>query len=309
MKPDYTEFSYGFALTYELANAMGPFPIAPHFPSLYEEGKPGEFGGTDVALDRPGLPIFLQFKRSHEIATKAGIEWKAAQKAGLNLPKPYLRFLLMTDTKSDQHDLLRALNTKHQNVYYAAPRYHTRTKLNEAWRNQTIVHDSIFVRPNDIGRLDKGRHAVAFDRSWMTHALLCSEPVEVPISRATHLFESMASRLTTDRLPLFSMREDLFEGILEAYKLGSKYTFERLEELWETQQATRRRVRSSQDLRGGEDGRQEKFKRPNRVTFDRQLSSQIDAVWNARTDDVLRDVALESQRLFGCTMAIVQPKE
>ena len=61
MKSDISEFSYGFALVNELADSVGSgLRAAPLFPSLRQEARLG----YDVKLDRPGLPLFLQFKLS-----------------------------------------------------------------------------------------------------------------------------------------------------------------------------------------------------------------------------------------------------
>jgi hypothetical protein len=307
LKPNYTEFSYGFALTHELSNAMKPFPIAPHFPSLYEEGKPGDAGGADVALDLPGVPLFLQFKRSHQISTKRGIEWKAATAAGIQLPRPYLRFTLMTDTKSDQHDLLLSLDNTQNMVFYAAPRYHMRDNLNDAWRRQEVVEQTVFARPRDMGELDAGRHAVAFHRSWQTHAVLCSQAQQIPLVRPKELFEAARKRLSTASEPLETARDNLFEGLVQAYKGGNLNMFSRLEDEWERQQSLRQQTSPRQFQAAlSEQGRQV-LRRPNREKFERRLSRQIDAAWEARTDDPIKDTALEAQRLFGATMAIVQP--
>lgn len=60
MKPDISEFSYGFALTNELIDRYRLRSAgAPEFPSPYKEGKSG---GYDVKL--VGIPVFLQFKVS-----------------------------------------------------------------------------------------------------------------------------------------------------------------------------------------------------------------------------------------------------
>jgi hypothetical protein len=51
METRLTEFSYGYCVTEELANGMGPvLKAAPYFPSLLAEGKPG--GGFDVRIQR-----------------------------------------------------------------------------------------------------------------------------------------------------------------------------------------------------------------------------------------------------------------
>ncbi len=64
MKPNISEFSYGYALTSELVRLFGIKGVgAPVFPSLREEGNLG----YDVQI--PGLPLFLQFKLSDEMVS------------------------------------------------------------------------------------------------------------------------------------------------------------------------------------------------------------------------------------------------
>ena len=61
MESTFSEFSYGFALTQELASGrFGSLVAAPVCPSLIQEGQPG--GGYDVKLPLIGAPLFLQFK-------------------------------------------------------------------------------------------------------------------------------------------------------------------------------------------------------------------------------------------------------
>lgn len=62
MHPDFSEFSYGYAVTEELATKNNARVIAaPRFPSFYEEGRKG---GYDVKAPLIGKPVFLQFKLS-----------------------------------------------------------------------------------------------------------------------------------------------------------------------------------------------------------------------------------------------------
>lgn len=64
MDPDFSEFSYGYCVTDDLINGRGmAVKAAPVFPSLIQEGK--KDGGYDVRLERPGLPLFLQFKLAY----------------------------------------------------------------------------------------------------------------------------------------------------------------------------------------------------------------------------------------------------
>src|SRR5260370_20750255 len=94
MDPDISEFSYGFAFTSELIHFYDlPLVGAPDFPTQNEEGK---VGGYDVKLPRPGVPVFLQFKRSDCLTTR-NATWHA------ELVLPYYRFHLRPRRFSDQH--------------------------------------------------------------------------------------------------------------------------------------------------------------------------------------------------------------
>ena len=129
MKPEISEFSYGFALTNELVGWVA-LSAAPVFPSLIEEGKAG--GGYDVKLDRPGVPLFLQFKRSHCMVRRTAKEHQAVVALGGTLNVPYYRFPITEATTSDQHELLLALDdgSSHQMVGFYTINEETLQALN-----------------------------------------------------------------------------------------------------------------------------------------------------------------------------------
>ena len=61
MSEKFSESTYAFAFTHELLRWVGTsLQAAPVFPSTWEEGQSGV--GYDVMLDRPGIPLFIQFK-------------------------------------------------------------------------------------------------------------------------------------------------------------------------------------------------------------------------------------------------------
>ena len=160
MKPLISEFSYGYAITDELVHGSGSrVQGAPVFPSLYQEGQPG--GGYDVRLNRVASPLFLQFKLSHYMKTRAAVE----HKSGL-LSVPCYRFHLMSLKESPQHDLLCDLEAKGHDVYYVAPAFHKPRELDLAYSNQTVRRESFWVRPSQIGLLpDRDPHHVSFLKS------------------------------------------------------------------------------------------------------------------------------------------------
>jgi hypothetical protein len=176
MRPSISEFSYGFALTSELLKAPGMVvTAAPVFPSLIQEGQTG--GGWDVQINTPGFPLFLQFKLCDCMTRRTCRE---ARDAGFNVP--CYRMHLRSARVSRQHEMLLDLEATGQEVYYAAPVFHTPEELNAAFMASAIRATSIWLRPSDIGPLpDTAEHHVSFEAGspWM----LFSEPVRLDAKR------------------------------------------------------------------------------------------------------------------------------
>jgi hypothetical protein len=150
---DISEFSYGFALTSELVDlfhlkAFG----APEFPNQYNEGKKG--GGFDVKL--PGIPIFLQFKRSDYLERKNAKDYK-------HFKKPYYRFGIRPNSKSKQHQLMLDLESRANDVFYAGPIFSKSHELDLHYINQTVSANSLYLRPSTIGPIhDNKPHTISF---------------------------------------------------------------------------------------------------------------------------------------------------
>ncbi len=173
MEPNITEFSYGYALTEELIRWNGNiFAAAPYFPNLRQEGQLG----YDVRLDKPGYPIFLQFKLSHYMkrANAREISQYNLFPEGTRFYRMYLR----PRAVSKQHQRLFALGEREHYVYYASPAFHEQFELNNAYLNHEVRTRSVFIRPRWIGPLpDDEKHHVAF--SLHGHCYFLSEPREI----------------------------------------------------------------------------------------------------------------------------------
>lgn len=202
MRPNISEFSYGFAITSELAGPPGAVTAAPVFPSLFAEGQPG--GGWDVRLDRPGVPLFLQFKLCHQMTRRNCWE---VQQAGFNVP--CYRMHLRSARSSRQHEMLLDLEATGEEVYYSAPKFHEPEELNDAFLQNSVCKRSIWIRPSDIGRLpDDDDHHVSFEPGspWT----LFSEPRPIEAKRN---FEDVERQLIER---LHARREiDVFQADLE----------------------------------------------------------------------------------------------
>ncbi|MRK21941.1 hypothetical protein [Pseudomonas sp. JG-B] len=165
MKPEMSEFSYGFAFTNELITSPGSHVVAaPEFPSLQKEGKPG--GGYDVKIPF-GSPLFLQFKLSHYLE-------RTHCKEHALMGGAYYRWHLHALRHSAQHDLLLDLEGKGNEVYYVAPAFHQTAELNAHYMSKEIVERSAGFRPSDIGVLpDDDEHYVVFNSHLVAYR--CSD--------------------------------------------------------------------------------------------------------------------------------------
>lgn len=176
MRPEFSEFSYGFALTQEICDLFPERLFAPAFPSLLAEGQLG--GGYDVFI--PEAAIFLQFKVSDRLTTRA------AKESGL-LNVPYYRAHLHRRNHSDQHELLLQLENSVKLVFYIAPAFASSFELNQHYSARTVARESTFFTPSEIGPLtDDAHHYVVFATAdGGTH--FCSEPRQIRAVTIDHI--------------------------------------------------------------------------------------------------------------------------
>jgi len=175
MKPNISEFSYGYALTDELVHWHKlPITAAPVFPSLYDEGQPG--GGYDVKLNKGGIPLFIQFKLSHCMVRNTAMEVRKGAIGSV----PFYRMHIRPRQHSDQHDMLLALEAAGNEVYYSAPAFHEPSELNDAYISHNVKERSLWIEPSTIGAFsDNGAHHVSFNLGGPVH--VCSEPRRLEI--------------------------------------------------------------------------------------------------------------------------------
>lgn len=174
MKPDFSEFSYGYAVTEELVTQQKALVLgAPTFPSLIEEGKAG---GYDVKIPLIGSPIFLQFKLSDRLERSNA---KEHQDGLMNVP--YYRMHLRPTKHSDQHNLLMSLEASGETVLYIAPEFHLPMELNSHYLGRTVVANSAAFSPLSIGKLPTdGPHYVVFAPGAAPSYRCSSQPVQLP---------------------------------------------------------------------------------------------------------------------------------
>ena len=143
MRPEFSEFSFGYALTEALVNGQQHI-VRPTFPTQRQERRLG----YDLRLDRPGKPIFLQFKLCHGMTRRSARECAYHD---LPLDFPFLRMPLMPSRLSPQHGRLLKLDSRGEAVFYAAPRFFRDNDFATYYGNRDILSHSAFIRPRAIG--------------------------------------------------------------------------------------------------------------------------------------------------------------
>lgn len=217
MKPLFSEFSYGYAVTEEITHSAGPLSVAPVFPSLVQEGQSG---GFDVKLGLPGFPLFLQFKLSDCMIRGNADE----AKSGL-LNVPFYRMHLRPLSHSQQHNLLLNLESTGKMVYYIAPAFHLEPEFNQIYASHTVVSCSVKIRPSDIGPLpDIYEHYIAFQNSAARIGIFRSEIIrKVDIGNWEDVIRDVSleykrKQISSLRIALESATEEMVEIVNRIYK-------------------------------------------------------------------------------------------
>ncbi len=223
MNSEFSESSYAYALTSELIHWHGtPIQAAPVFPSTWEEGQPGM--GYDVKLDRPGIPLLIQFKLSQCL-----LQRNAKEVVDKLLNVPYYRMHLMPAKRSLQHEMLLDHERAGNEVRYAAPMFYSQSDLDSNYRNHTLLAQSLWITPLSIGPLPSPEaHYVACEPGG-TH-ILRSEPT---LLKANSQYESfvdeviakLEGKIQDSRTIAASLQDTMAEHALRGIREGSSGHF------------------------------------------------------------------------------------
>lgn len=208
---EFSEFSYGYCVVEDLIIGKSTgLTGAPIFPSLVQEGQKGY--GYDVRLNRPGIPLFLQFKLLELLKRKSAKEAKAG-----DFVPPFYRIHLRSRKISDQHQSLLELEQSGNEVYYVAPAFHRTADLDDAYGNRSVWDQSIRIRPSQIGPLpDEEKHHVTFKpaTNWKLYSDEPSRTGRIQSSR--EISDSLRRRIVErGRRNLHAQMEELDHSVTE----------------------------------------------------------------------------------------------
>ena len=207
MRPRFSEFTYGFAVTYELVESVREMlPGPPLLPSLAAEGSLG----YDVRMDGlEGWTFLAQFKVPHRMVRPSALQWPSWL-------GPYYRF--STEDDSEQHELLTNLEAQSifNMVVYMAPCFTDPQSLSQHFNARSLESASLKIRPSVIGQ---GDHVITFDEFGA--CLVHSEPRAVPVVTAA-LAHSEAPVLGSRIRFSPATIHDVTESLLEVVETGHR---------------------------------------------------------------------------------------
>ena len=192
MKPEFSEFSYGFAFTNEITSHLHLFiKGAPLFPSLSGES----LLGYDVKLPIIGYPMFFQYKLSSYLTRPYANEWSL-------FSRPYRRIRLYNSLWSAQHNTLVSLESHDNIVLYAAPGFHKLSDFNAHYNYRTIMENSFCFTPSSIGRYPRDEeHYVVFHESDSFGYFCSNRKKRIEVIFGKRLKEYLADN-TNNRKPI-----------------------------------------------------------------------------------------------------------
>jgi hypothetical protein len=215
--PDFSEFSYGYAVVRQIEMILGGQTVVPTFPTQPQEAD----GGYDVSFLSHGVPLFIQFKRSEVMRYKSCREYKDKN---ASLQFPIFRMHLHSKHDFKQHFLMQNLESKGNIAIYCSSSVPDKNSLDRYYASGNIFDASAIFRPLEIvlPSLNEEHHVsfcttsdkawvyskegVAFERSTSgLHGLLSQlrQRARVSLEHETELLSEVADdfeRLGGDRM-------------------------------------------------------------------------------------------------------------
>ena len=205
-----SEFSYGYGVTREVEKLLADTGIqsVPFLPSLVQEKQLG----FDVAFNRPGVPLLLQFKLGQSLRRFVRTDKSFPAPP---LGRPFWRFAVDTSEPNGQFETLLAAEVYGAEVYYAAPRFSDWPRYAAAFEDGRVLDGSLLIRPSEIrAALDSqgapdGPHRIVYDNSRVH---VCSRPARISEIEPEVLAGKVAAKVRGEERSLGSAIEGVFKS-------------------------------------------------------------------------------------------------
>lgn len=201
-----SEFSYGYGVTREVERLLRQQGLraTPFLPSLLHEANLG----FDVAFDRPGTPLLLQFKLGQALR-------RFVPGPRPVLQQPFWRYRIDTAEPDGQFELLLKAEQDGADVFYLAPKFHDWETYLSAFEDRRVLRTSLIVTPGEIRRaLDSqsvpdGEHKIVYDEN---RAYLCSRPLKLSSIYYSDIADKLRTSVKNRERSIGDVLEDVFEG-------------------------------------------------------------------------------------------------
>lgn len=211
LKPEFSEFTFGYAFTENFANGWigGGVRSVPIFPSLIQEGRLN--GGYDVAIPTRAEPILFQFKIPQIVRRRS-------RYFPPRFNTPYYRMHMEPGARSTQHRALLQHARRGRQVFYVSPCFDQLDNLDNHYRARSVPAECIYFRPDEIGMLDDQPHFISYQTAH-GDAWLFSEPKETTSRGAENIRAGIRevarnARPTVNREEYFSeLSRELIQSI------------------------------------------------------------------------------------------------
>lgn len=208
-----SEFSYGYGVTRETEMLLEQTGLraVPFLPSLIQENDLG----FDVAFDRPGAALMLQFKLGQSLTRFHRTDKSAPAPL---LDRSFWRFSIDTAETDGQFETLLKAEHAGAEVYYVAPRFSDWPHYANVFERKEVLENSLLVRPSEIraaldaqGAAD-GVHRIIYDRSRVH---VCSKPRRISEVDGSDAVAKIASIVRERELPAGALIERIFDGLAD----------------------------------------------------------------------------------------------
>lgn len=230
--PDFSEFTFGYAVTRHIEDTLGGRIAVPSFPTTVQEADLG----YDVDFLSHGVPLVIQYKRSSVMKRSDCKEFASPHFAHIFYARrPFYRMHLHKNHQYRQHLMLRVFEYfLGGGVWYCTSSVEDKAELDGHYRRGQMFNASTFFSPSSIALPDlHDDHFVSFHPS-LPVAYLFSEqglpfqtgdvspanldnrgdtPANELLERASNLFENLDSVGPAELAR--RERESIFKGFVE----------------------------------------------------------------------------------------------
>lgn len=192
--PDFSEFSFGYAVVRQIEQQMLGQWAVPRFPTQPQEAD----AGYDVDFLSHGVPLFIQFKRSEVMQRRS---CKECRDPSISWTLPIYRMHLHQRDGYRQHMLLRALERSGNTAIYCTSTVPAKRELDHLYASNRVFEAAAVFWPLEIELPSLHEpHHVAFNWSAALAAVYseAGTAFEPRTPTFAHVFRKLRGRAETD---------------------------------------------------------------------------------------------------------------